>query len=57
MKRITWEVVTRTLAVVGFVATIPLIAVGADVPWGWFILLVGLFFGPDAYAQFGPGDK
>lgn len=41
-----WTWLCRGLAVVGFVYL--LATVGFDAPWGAFILLLGLFFGPEA---------
>jgi hypothetical protein len=40
-----WVWVTRACAVVGFVYL--LATVGFTAPWGAYILLIGLFFGPD----------
>jgi hypothetical protein len=41
-----WRWVCRGLAVAGF--AVLLIGYGVDAPWGFYVLLVGLFFGPDA---------
>jgi hypothetical protein len=40
-----WVWVTRACAVVGFGYL--LATVGFNAPWGAYILLIGLFFGPD----------
>lgn len=41
-----WTWVTRICAVGGFIALI--IGPGIDhTPWGFYIMLIGLFFGPD----------
>lgn len=41
-----WHWLCRGLAVVGFIYL--LATVGFDAPWGAFMLLLGLFFGPEA---------
>lgn len=40
-----WTWLCRGLAVVGFVYL--LATVGFNAPWGAFLLLIGLFFGPE----------
>lgn len=40
-----WTWLCRGLAVVGFVYL--LVTVGFEAPWGAFLLLLGLFFGPE----------
>lgn len=40
-----WTWLTRSLAVIGFVFL--LATTGFDAPWGAFLLLLGLFFGPE----------
>lgn len=51
-----WQTVTRVLAVAGFVIVSVATLKGLAVPWGFYVLLVGLFFGPDVYEHFGPGE-
>lgn len=50
-----WKRTTRRLAVVGFAVCCVAVLLEISVPWGFFVLLVGMFFGPDVYEQFGPG--
>lgn len=52
-EKLWWERVGRALAVGGIVYL--LIVAGLSAPWGAYVLLIGLFFGPDVYRQFGPG--
>ncbi len=52
-----WQTITRVLAVAGFVVVSTATLMGLSVPWGFYVLLVGLFFGPDVYEHFGPGQE
>jgi hypothetical protein len=40
-----WVWITRSCAVVGF--AVLLATVGFNAPWGAYLLLLGLFFGPE----------
>jgi hypothetical protein len=52
-----WQTTTRTLAVVGFVVVLVAVLLGLTVPWGLFVILAGLFFGPDVYEHLGPSRE
>jgi hypothetical protein len=45
MWEAAWVWITRALAVIGFWWL--LVTTGFNAPWGAYILLIGLFFGPD----------
>jgi hypothetical protein len=49
-----WEATIRVLAVAGFVIVSIALLSGITVPWGFFVLLIGMFFGPDVYKHLGP---
>lgn len=50
-----WQTIVRSLAVIGFAVTLIALMRGIPVPWGFFVLLIGMFFGPDVYRRIGPG--
>lgn len=52
-----WQTTTRILAVAGFVVVSLALLQGRTVPTGFYVILVGLFFGPDVYNRFGPGSN
>lgn len=52
-----WKRITRLCAVIGFLACVVAILLRIPVPWGFFVLLVGMWFGPDVYEHFGAGPR
>lgn len=55
MWELVWTWTTRICAVVGF--GFLLATTGFQAPWGAYILLIGLFFGPDVIKGQIPGRR